>query len=222
MNRYATPSGPEGEYEPGSRGKVPRNLMRIRHVGDMNRAEARALNQAQGRWFLDGLVTDETRFTSDLIKAMHKDWLDGIYEWAGRYRTVEMSKGGFAFPPAYLVEANMGRLEAGVLTELTPCRPTSVSDVCRAVAVVHAELLLIHPFRDGNGRIARWLAHMMLAQAGMPVPRYGFAGRGSRSQHRNYIAAVMKGYAGDCSDLGAFLEDAVRRRMRFGLSSESE
>ena len=33
-----------------------------------------------------------------------------------------------------------------------------------AVAIEHAELLLIHPFRDGNGRVARWLADVMAVQ----------------------------------------------------------
>ena len=35
-----------------------------------------------------------------------------------------------------------------------------------SIAMVHTELLLIHPFRDGNGRLARWLADIMAAQAG--------------------------------------------------------
>jgi len=30
-----------------------------------------------------------------LICQMHREWLIGIYEWAGRYRTVEMQKGLF-------------------------------------------------------------------------------------------------------------------------------
>jgi hypothetical protein len=34
----------------------------------------------------------------------------------------------------------------------------------RDAHVVHAELLLIHPFREGNGRLARWLADLMALQ----------------------------------------------------------
>ena len=36
------------------------------------------------------------------------------------------------------------------------CRARIV--VAEALAVVHAELILIHPFREGNGRVARLLA----------------------------------------------------------------
>lgn len=34
------------------------------------------------------------------------------------------------------------------------------------VATVHAELLFIHPFREGNGRTARILANLMVRKAG--------------------------------------------------------
>jgi cell filamentation protein len=36
----------------------------------------------------------------------------------------------------------------------------------RDIARVHAELLFIHPFREGNGRTARLLANLMAAKAG--------------------------------------------------------
>lgn len=30
-----------------------------------------------------------------LLRQMHRDWLGDIYEWAGKYRTVELEKEGF-------------------------------------------------------------------------------------------------------------------------------
>jgi len=36
----------------------------------------------------------------------------------------------------------------------------------RDVAHVHGELLFIHPFREGNGRMARLLADMMVQKQG--------------------------------------------------------
>ena len=37
-----------------------------------------------------------------------------------------------------------------------------------AIAIVQAEFILIHPFREGNGRIARLLANVMALQANNP------------------------------------------------------
>jgi cell filamentation protein len=35
-----------------------------------------------------------------------------------------------------------------------------------AVAITHVELILIHPFREGNGRLSRLLADVMAVQGG--------------------------------------------------------
>jgi len=57
-----------------------------------------------------------------------------------------------------------------------------LEEVAVSIAMVHAELLLIHPFRDGNGRLARWLVDIMATQAGYPAPAYSFSGRGSKKR----------------------------------------
>lgn len=148
-----------------------------------------------------------------MISQMHKDWLDTLYDWAGVYRTVELSKGGFRWPPAYLVEKNMGDFEVDVLQRLTPCRPRSVAEVSLALAQVHAELLLIHPFREGNGRLARWLADLMALQAGCPLPEYGLAGRGSVQRRIKYLSAVQNGYAQNYQPLADFFVESLEKAM---------
>ncbi len=52
--RYAA-AGPEAEFEPGSRGRVLRNLVGIRSVREMERRETEALFRATQR------LIDETR-----------------------------------------------------------------------------------------------------------------------------------------------------------------
>jgi len=124
---------------------------------------------------------------------------------------VDMSKGGFTWPPAYLVADNMIRFEKEVLAKLTPLRPCDIDEAAHALAVVHAELLLVHPFREGNGRLARWLADLMALQAGFPLPDYRLTGRGSETTERRYIDAVTKGYERDYADLEAFFRETLER-----------
>jgi len=62
----------------------------------------------------------------------------------------------------------MKEFKEGLLREFTPCRFDTTEQIARALAVVHTELVLIHPFRDGNGRVARLLATLMALQAGLP------------------------------------------------------
>ncbi|MGP8215608.1 MAG: Fic family protein [Bacteroidia bacterium] len=54
-------------------------------------------------------------------------------------------------------------------------------------AKVHAELLFIHPFREGNGRTARLLANLMAAKAGhklLDLENF------SNEKFNNYVKAV--------------------------------
>ena len=207
--KYRTDPGLEGEFEPGSRGKVLRNKLGIRTIPEMDQAEYNALEEAQER-YLD-IVTEKTVFTAAFIRNMHRDWLGGIYAWAGTYRTVEMSKGGFTWPPASRVADNMDRFEANLLQPKTPFRKSSPRDAAEDLAIIHAELLLIHPFREGNGRLARWLAELMCLQAGINRPDYGFDIPGSKAVHVRYLEAVTKGYEQDYRALADFFLEALER-----------
>jgi cell filamentation protein len=60
-----------------------------------------------------------------------------------------LSKAGFRWPPAYLTENNMAIFEKDFLYRLTPCKKGSIQKVSQILAEIHAELLLVHPFRDG-------------------------------------------------------------------------
>ena len=207
--RYRTPTGPEAEFQPGSHRRVLRNLKGITRKREMDREEFEALIRVQEMYLTR--VEANTRFTSGMICRMHRDWLGHLYEWAGKYRTVELAKADFSWPPAYLVEKNMLDLERNVLTKKTPCRPAAFERVCTDMAEVHAELLLIHPFREGNGRLARWLAELMALQAGYPLPVYHFTGRGSVAERERYLNAVKRGYVKDYRPLADFFADAIER-----------
>jgi cell filamentation protein len=125
-----------------------------------------------------------------------------------------MSKGGFQWPPAFRVAPNMETFQNERLRKFTPCHPAPLPVVARHMAEVHAELLLIHPFRDGNGRLARWLADLMALQAGLSPPHYAFRGRGARERRVSYLAAVKRAYLEDYGALTDFFVEAVERRLR--------
>lgn len=152
-------------------------------------------------------------FTSELIRQMHRDWLGSIYAWAGSYRTVELEKAGFRWPPARLVAQNMQYIEQETLRQCTPCRPGSTTAVADLMARVQAELLMVHPFREGNGRLARWVCDLMAVQAGLPMPEYGFRGRGGWHNRERYLAAVVYGYRKDYAALVRFLVEALGRAL---------
>jgi cell filamentation protein len=108
----------------------------------------------------------------------------------------------------------MEAFEKGALARCTPCRPGPLAQVARCIAEAHAELLLIHPFREGNGRLTRWVSDLMAFQAGLPAPDYGFIGRDARKRRAAYLQAVRKGYFQDYESLTMFFVEALERRLR--------
>ena len=186
--RYDVTGLVEAQYEPGSRSRVLRNLLGIRSSRKMDAAEASALTAA-----MEAYVTtydERHRFTASDICRLHKRWLGGIYEWAGRYRLVNVSRDGFPFAAAHRIPALMNDYGRKVLAQRTPCRFKSRNEVVRALAETHVELVLIHPFREGNGRIARVLSTLMALQAGLPLLNFGLIAGKARP---DYFAAVQRG-----------------------------
>ncbi len=187
-DRYDVSSLLEAQYEPGASGLVLKNLLGITSKEGMDEAEARTLEQATD---LSIKAHGEThRFPAADLCDCHRIWLGDIYEWAGRYRRVNVSKDGFPFAVATQVPALMDQFERDVLRRCTPCIFADRAAVIRALAETHVELVLIHPFRDGNGRLARVLSTLMALQAGLPLLDFSLmAGTGKTA----YIAAIQAG-----------------------------
>ncbi len=105
----------------------------------------------------------------------------------------------------------MMELEKGPLRQFTPCRFTVMDEIVRAISVVHTELLLIHLFREGNGRTPRLLAILMALQAGLPPLDFGnIKGR----ERQKYFAVVQAGLDRDYTPMGEVFSAVIRRTRR--------
>lgn len=130
-------------------------------------------------------LNTHTHFNCKYIQDIHKLALSHLYTFAGKYRTVNMSKGGFLFPTARFIPESMQLFENEVLIKL----PDEYADkyaLIKDVARVHGELLFIHPFREGNGRTARILANLMVRKQGYEGLRF------DKINFREYIIAVQR------------------------------
>lgn len=187
-DRYDVSGLSEAQFEPGSNGLVLKNRLGIISSTEMDVAEANALIAA-----VDHLVRsydEDHRFTANDICEFHRVWLGGIYAWAGEYRQVNVSKGDFMFAAAGRIMALMSEFERDVLARCTPCKFAARDEVVRVLAEAHVELVLIHPFREGNGRISRVLSTLMALQAGLPLLDFSLI---ADEKKENYFAAVRAG-----------------------------
>lgn len=205
-NRYDTSGLTEAQFEPGSRGRVLRNLLDIRRKREMDALEAVKLVEATD-WAIHHFSADH-RFTAADVCRLHRQWFGKIYPWAGEYRHVNIGKGGFAFAMAAQVPRLMDEFGRKVLAVYSPCEFADRDKVIEALAVTHCELVLIHPFRDGNGRVARLLASLMALQAGLPLLDFsGIEGR----KRQAYFAAVQASMSRNYESMKEVFRAVLRR-----------
>ena len=206
-DRYDTSGLDEARHQPGSDDTVLLNLRGIATAAEMNQAETLALLQTTEAMF--DRFDQHHRFTAEDICDMHRHWLGGIYPWAGNYRQVMMSKDGFPFAAPAFIPSLMAEFEQKILARHTPCHGDDET-VALSLAIVHVELVLIHPFREGNGRLARLLAMLMGLQADLPMLVFDEM----EGEHREgYFAAVQAGMGRDYEPMkGIFRRIIVQSR----------
>lgn len=214
--RYDTSSLPEAQFAPGSKGRVLKNKLGIKSKKTMDEAESVALKAAIDN--LIGIYDKDHRFTAADIRAMHKIWLGNIYEWAGEYRQVNVSKGDFHFAAAKQVSLLMSELQKNALYKHTPCNFKSMARVIQALAEVHVEFVLIHPFREGNGRVARMLSTLMASQAGLPILDFSdIIGK----KKKVYFLAINRGMDRDYKPMEIIFRRIIERTLKTNAVEKS-
>jgi len=187
-DRYDVSGLTEAQFEQGSNDKVLKNRQGITNPEEMDSAEAKALAVA-----MDILIKEydaEHQFTVNDLCYMHKLWLGDIYEWAGQFRQVNISKGDFSFAMANRVPKLMMQFEQEQLLKYTPCINFDRNAIVNALSEVHVEFELIHPFREGNGRVGRILITLMALQAGLPLLNFNLFVKESKEE---YFSAIQEG-----------------------------
>ena len=102
-------------------------------------------------------------YSLDELKRVHGIMTAGLMDESGAFRNGEegVFSGGkcvFMAPPARLVASHMEDLFEWVASAKKSLHPLLLS------SVFHYELVFIHPFADGNGRMARLWQTMLLAR----------------------------------------------------------
>jgi cell filamentation protein len=194
------------QFEPGSNEEVLKNRLGITSKADMDATEVRALERAMD--LLVRTYDEHHQFTAPDLRDCHRTWLGDIYEWAGHYRRVNVSKDGFPFAAAAQVPALMEQFERDVLRRCTPCTFADREEVVHALAETHVELVLIHPFRDGNGRLARILSTLMALQAGLPLLDFGMIAGIKKAL---YIAAIQAGLDKDYTSMESVFRAVIEQ-----------
>ncbi len=84
---------------------------------------------------------------------IHKYLFEDIYEWAGKIRSVNISKGS-SFCQAMYIESSLQNIFADLKQERY-LKGLEMHELIQRLAYYLGELNAVHPFREGNGRVQR-------------------------------------------------------------------
>ena len=97
------------------------------------------------------------------MKLLHRELFSDLYEWAGEIRNIDISKGGTRFCTHWRIEIEIQKLFSN-LEKDNWLKHLDKNCFCVKLAEYYIEFNMIHPFREGNGRVQRlFFEHLVLA-----------------------------------------------------------
>lgn len=128
------------------------------------------------------------------LRTLHKKMFEKTWTWAGKYRTSNKSIGPYSWQ-------EVPRLVQDLLAN-TRAQYEAVEHAAEQVDAVaarfHHQLVLIHPWPNGNGRHAREATDLLLRRWGRPPFSWGSAStrddnQGARREYLNALRAADGG-----------------------------
>ena len=134
------------------------NKFGIKNSAELARKEERISKKKAVELFENGMLENLEAGKFQTLCEIHKYLFDDIYDFAGKIRTVNLSKGNFRFAPLMYLETAIKNVDK---------MPQNTFD---EIVEKYVEMNIVHPFREGNGRSMRiWLDMMLKKQIGQVV-----------------------------------------------------
>ncbi|GAB3831195.1 Fic/DOC family protein [Hymenobacter jeollabukensis] len=174
------------------------NLLGITDKQQLNEEEARGVVRAEA-FLLDLELPVE--LTTGLPLEIHRVTFGHLYDWAGQWRRSNPNVGSFVPPVFQQVPTLMYQFVEEV--RFRQERVGSEAEVVQLLAYAHHRLVAIHPFTNGNGRMARLLTNLLAFLHGyQDVALYA---REAGESRKKYLQAMRLGDTHDFSELEALI-----------------
>lgn len=173
------------------------NKLGIKSSAELAREEERISKKKAVELFENGMLEKLEAGKFQTLCEIHKYLFDDIYDFAGKIRTVNLSKGNFRFAPLIYLETAIKNVDK---------MPQNTFD---EIVEKYVEMNIVHPFREGNGRSMRiWLDMMLKKQIGQVVDW-------SKIEKEDYLMAMERSPIKDIEIkyiLNAALTDQINDR----------
>ncbi len=125
---------------------VLENKLGLTNSADLAREEERLSKKRALELFEKSILSEFPVGSFMALQKIHEYFFQDIYDFAGKIRNVNISKGSFRFAPTMYLQEAINKIEN---------MPQSNFD---EIIKKYVEMNVAHPFREGNGRSTRiWL-----------------------------------------------------------------
>ena len=116
-----------------------------------------------------------------------------------------MGKGGFEFAAAKFIPDLVKKFDSDFLSSFPNLNELGRDELIGYLAKSHVEFILIHPFREGNGRLSRLLLDVMATRAG-----YGPLDYTIWDQNKDYyFKSIQAGLTEDYQHIERLVRDVL-------------
>lgn len=143
-------------------------------------------------------------FDYNHFKEIHRLIFDELYDWAGKERTIDLSRNGALFSRVGFIERSSEKLFEELRAEQY-LRDLSKEDFACRAAYYWGEINIIHSFCRGNGRTQREFLRELALKAGYKLDF-------STVSPKSLLTATTKSSLGD----NKALEEVIRKNLKVG------
>ena len=161
---------------------------------ELNALETKGIAEAE-IW----LLTDKKDILSEtFIKTLHKKMFGDIWKWAGNFRTTERNIGVAPYNIQPKLRILLDDIRFWISNKTYPEKEIAVR--------FHHRLVQIHPFPNGNGRISRIMADLLMRSFNLEHLNWGTRNLTEISELRSkYIDALREADNGNYEPLIKFV-----------------
>lgn len=142
---------------------ILKNLLNIRDESTLQEAELDLSSLAA-----KNLDFAEPPYDLIYLRRIHNILFADIYEWAGAIRTIDISKANTHFCTASRIAPEANKLFKSVKKK-EYFVGMDKTQLIKELSELYADLNVIHPFRDGNGRAQRILFEHIVVNCGFEI-----------------------------------------------------
>lgn len=188
---------------------IPRNKINLINSIEIHELEKELIEEAYSVFYDE--LDDDTLFDETYFRELHRRTFEPLYEWAGKYRDFNMSKGESRFCQGAYVSSESQKIFDALRAEnyLKNCETLSAEEFAAKIAYFKCELIALHPFYELNGRITRLFFDMIAVFNGYEYVDY------STTTPEMYIEASIECVQfADCQKMEKIICDGLKKETR--------